>query len=345
MKFLDEAKIFLKSGDGGNGCASFRREKYVEFGGPDGGDGGRGGDVVFETLESLNTLIDLRYRQHFKAKRGNDGRGRNMTGADAPPVVIQVPAGTQVLDEARRDVLADFVEVGQRHVFLRGGDGGFGNSRFKSSTNRAPRRADRGHPGQECWVWLRLKLLADAGLLGLPNAGKSTFLAAVSRAHPKIGDYPFTTLHPHLGVVSRGDDSFVLADIPGLIAGAHQGSGLGDRFLGHIERCGVLLHLVDGLTADPVAAYRTVRAEVEAYGEGLPEKAEVVALNKCDGLTEEEAAEKAAALARETGDEVFRISAAGDRGLEPVLQRLFETVTRERQARRDRAPESWSSLP
>lgn len=346
MKFLDEAKIFLKSGDGGNGCASFRREKFIEFGGPDGGDGGRGGDIVFETDAGLNTLIDLRYRQHFKARRGGDGKGRNMTGAAATAVVIKVPAGTQILDETKETVLADLLEPGERRGFLKGGDGGFGNTRFKSSTNRAPRRADQGHPGEECWVWLRLKLIADAGLLGLPNAGKSTFLSAVSRAHPKIGDYPFTTLHPHLGVVSLGDDSFVLADIPGLIAGAHEGSGLGDRFLGHIERCGVLLHLVDGLADDPAENYRTICHEVAAYGQGLAEKPEVLALNKCDALSPDEAAEKAAALATVSGSEVLQISAATGQGLTPVLQRLQAQIAAHRAEReaKETAPEGWSVL-
>lgn len=345
MKFLDEAKIFLKSGDGGNGCASFRREKFVEFGGPDGGDGGRGGDIVFETEAGLNTLIDLRYRQHFKAKRGGDGKGRNMTGAKSADLVIKVPPGTQILDESKEVVLADLLELGTRHVFFKGGDGGFGNTRFKSATNRAPRRADRGHPGEEGWVWLRLKLIADAGLLGLPNAGKSTFLSAVSRAHPKIGAYPFTTLHPHLGVVYLGEDNFVLADIPGLVEGAHEGSGLGDRFLGHIERCGVLLHLVDGLAEDPTANYRTIRQEVEAYGNSLADKTEILALNKCDALSPEEAADKAAALAAASGREVLQISAAAEQGLTPVLQRLQKEVAAHRAAREESDPEPWGSLP
>ena len=345
MKFLDEAKIFLKSGDGGNGCASFRREKYIELGGPDGGDGGRGGNIVFEAAEGLNTLIDLRYRQHFKAKRGGNGKGRNMTGADAPTVVIKVPAGTQILDEDKQGILADLTTVGERVVFLKGGSGGHGNTRFKSSTNRAPRRADPGWPGEEFWVWLRLKLIADAGLLGLPNAGKSTFLSAVSRAHPKIGAYPFTTLHPHLGVVALDDESFVLADIPGIIAGAHEGSGLGDRFLGHIERCGVLLHLVDGLADDLAEAYLTVRRELEAYGQDLPNKAEVVALNKCDGLTDEEAAEKAAELAAVAGQRVFQVSAAGGLGLKAVLRELQHHIVQSRIERREAGPKAWSVLP
>ena len=275
MKFLDEAKIFVKSGDGGNGCVAFRREKNVEFGGPAGGDGGRGGDVVVECAEGLNTLIDFRYRQHFKAGRGNHGMGKDRTGAKGEEVVIKVPVGTQILDEDKETVVADLTERGQRLLLLAGGDGGFGNVHFKSSTNQAPRRADSGHPGDERWLWLWLKLIADVGLIGLPNAGKSTFLSAVSRAHPKIADYPFTTLHPNLGVAVVDGDEVVLADIPGLIEGAHGGAGLGTRFLGHVERCAVLLHLVDGIGEDAAAAYRTVRRELEAYGAGPRAKARV----------------------------------------------------------------------
>ena len=327
MKFLDQAKIFVKSGDGGMGCASFRREKYIEFGGPDGGDGGRGGDIVFEAVEGLNTLIDLRYRQHFKARRGTNGRGKNMTGAAAREVVIQVPVGTEVLDEDREEVLADLTEEGQRVVLLTGGDGGHGNSHFKSSTNRAPRRADPGWPGEECWVWLRLKLIADAGLVGLPNAGKSSLLAGVSQAKPKIADYPFTTLHPNLGVVETAGESFVLADIPGLIEGAHEGAGLGDRFLGHIERCRVLLHLVDGTEEDAAASYLQVRRELEAYGEGLAEKPEVIGLNKVDSLSPDQRAEQLAALAAAAGGaEVFALSGLLGEGVPAVLKRLLQHI-------------------
>ncbi|MCH8998255.1 MAG: GTPase ObgE, partial [Proteobacteria bacterium] len=265
MKFLDEAKIFIKSGNGGRGCLSFRREKSVEFGGPNGGDGGRGGDVVVEAVPALNTLIDYRYRQHFKARTGAHGRGKDMTGGAGEPAVIRVPVGTQVLSEDKSEVIADLTEPGQQVVLAEGGDGGFGNAHYKSATNRAPRRADPGWPGTERWVWLRLKLIADAGLVGLPNAGKSTLLAAVSHARPKVADYPFTTLHPVLGVVEAGGEAFVLADIPGLIEGAHEGAGLGDRFLGHVERCGVLLHLVDGAEEDVAGAYRALRAELAAY--------------------------------------------------------------------------------
>ncbi|MBV8612143.1 MAG: GTPase ObgE, partial [Acetobacteraceae bacterium] len=282
MKFLDQAKIYLRSGDGGDGVVAFRREKFLEFGGPDGGDGGKGGDIVFEAVANLNTLIDFRYTQHFRARKGGNGAGSDRTGAGAGDLVIKVPLGTQILGEDRETVLADLASPGQRVVLLRGGDGGFGNAHYKSSTNRAPRRADKGWPGEERWVWLRLKLIADAGLVGLPNAGKSTFLAAVSAAHPKIADYPFTTLHPQLGVVRSDGAEFVLADIPGLIEGAHEGAGLGDRFLGHMERCAVLLHLVDGAAGDVVRAWRTVRAELASYGAGLADKPEILALNKVD---------------------------------------------------------------
>lgn len=330
MKFLDEAKIYLKSGDGGNGCMSMRREKYVEFGGPDGGDGGRGGDVVFEASDSLNTLIDFRYRQHFKAPRGEGGKGKNMTGGGGQTLVVKVPVGTQVLSEDKDTVLADLTEIGQRIVFLRGGDGGFGNARFKSSTNQAPRRADPGWPGEEMWVWLRLKLIADVGLVGLPNAGKSTFLSVVSRAKPKIGDYPFTTLHPNLGVVRIGDSEFVVADVPGLIEGAHEGSGLGDRFLGHIERCGALLHLIDGTQEDVTEAYRVIRDELVAYGGGIAEKTEVIGLNKIDALTEEERLEKQAALKKASGAEVLCLSGVTGEGVDAVLARLLSHIEAER---------------
>ena len=279
MKFLDQAKIYLRSGDGGDGVVAFRREKFLEFGGPDGGNGGRGGDVVFQAAPNLNTLIDFRYAQHFRAPKGGNGAGSDKTGAGARDVVIAVPVGTVILDEDRETVLADLDAAGKRVVLCRGGDGGFGNTHFKSSTNRAPRRATKGWPGEERWVWLRLKLIADAGLVGLPNAGKSTFLARVSAARPKIADYPFTTLHPQLGVVRlSATEEFVLADIPGLIEGAHEGAGLGDRFLGHVERCAVLLHLIDGTAGSPVQAWRTIREELASYGAGLAEKPEIVAV-------------------------------------------------------------------
>jgi GTPase len=320
VKFLDEAKIYLASGHGGPGCVSFRREKYVEFGGPDGGHGGRGGDVVFVASAATNTLIDFRYTQHFRARPGMPGAGRDRTGAGGADCVITVPVGTQVLDEHKDAVLADFTDDGARLVFLRGGDGGRGNAAFKGPTNQAPRRAEPGWPGQEMAVWLRLKLIADVGLVGLPNAGKSTFLAAVSGARPKIADYPFTTLYPNLGVVRLDvGRAMVVADIPGLIEGAHAGRGIGDRFLGHVERTRVLLHLVDATGDDPAGAYRTVRAELAAYGAGLPDKAEIVALTKADALGAELAGEVARDFAAVTGVTPHVISAVAGAGVQPLL--------------------------
>ncbi len=339
MKFLDQCKIYLRSGDGGAGCCSFRREKYIEFGGPDGGNGGRGGDIIFECVDGLNTLIDYRYQQHFKARKGDHGQGRQKTGADAEDIVLKVPAGTQVIDDESGEVLLDMIKPGQRHRLLKGGDGGFGNLHFKSSTNRAPRRADQGWPGEERWVWLRLKLIADAGLVGLPNAGKSTFLAAVSRAKPKIADYPFTTLVPQLGVVRLGGEKdareFVVADLPGLIEGAHEGTGLGDRFLGHVERCNVVLHLVDGTEEDPVASYKTIRKELKAYGAGLAEKPEVVGLNKIDALDEDAIKTKLSALkraARRKGARVtvLALSGAAGMGVDKVLEALWAEIAAKR---------------
>jgi GTP-binding protein len=334
MKFLDQAKVHIRSGDGGAGCVSFRREKYIEFGGPDGGNGGRGGDVWAEAVDGLNTLIDYRYQQHFKAGRGGHGMGKDRTGARGQDAVLKVPAGTQVIAEDGETLLADLTEPGRRVRLLSGGDGGFGNTHYKTSTNRAPRRADPGWPGEEAWVWLRLKLIADAGLIGLPNAGKSTFLAAVSRARPKIADYPFTTLHPHLGVVAVGDEAFVLADIPGLIEGAHEGHGLGDRFLGHVERCAVLLHLVDGTAEDIAAAYRAVRAELEAYGHGLADKPEVVALNKTDALDEVTASARRAALAEAAGGDALSLSGVAGIGVQEALSRLLRSIGEMREAER-----------
>ena len=330
MKFLDEAKIFIKSGDGGDGCVGFRREKYVEYGGPNGGDGGRGGNVVVECVDGLNTLIDFRYRQHFKAPRGRPGGGQNRTGPGGEDVILKVPVGTQILEVDKQTLIADFTHVGQREVLARGGDGGYGNTHFKSSTNQAPRRADPGWPGEERWVWLRLKLIADAGLVGLPNAGKSTFLAAVSRARPKIAGYPFTTLHPNLGVAAVDGDEFVIADIPGLIEGAHEGAGLGVRFLGHVERCRVLLHLVDGTEEDVAACYQTVRRELAAYGAGLDAKPEIVALNKCDALTGDMVEERRAALAAAVGRPVAVISGATGTGVKTALGKLLSTIAADR---------------
>ena len=330
MKFLDQVKIFLRSGDGGAGCIAFRREKFIEYGGPNGGNGGRGGDVVFEVVEGLNTLIDFRYTQHFKAARGGGGEGSDRSGAHAPALVIRVPPGTQILDESQENVLADLTKPGDRLVFLKGGDGGFGNAHYKSSTNRAPRHASPGWPGQECWAWLRLKLIADAGIVGLPNAGKSTFLAATSRAKPKIADYPFTTLAPNLGVVHVNEREFVLADIPGLIEDAHQGAGLGTRFLGHVERTAVLLHLVDATSDDPARDYRTVRHEIEAYGHGLAEKAEIVALSKIDAMTPEALAKAKRKLARAAGRAPLLLSAASGAGVTDTLAAIQKILDESR---------------
>lgn len=331
MKFLDEAKIYIRSGDGGAGAVSFRREKFIEFGGPDGGDGGRGGDVVIECVDGLNTLIDYRYQQHFKAKKGGHGMGRNRSGAKGADAVLKAPVGTQIYDEDKETLLADLTKVGERVVLAKGGNGGFGNAAFKSSTNRAPRHANPGLPGEERWIWLRLKLIADAGLVGLPNAGKSTFLAAVSAAKPKIADYPFTTLHPQLGVARIDGREFVLADIPGLIAGAHAGAGLGDRFLGHIERCRVLLHLVDGGAGHAGQNYRTVRAELDAYGHGLAEKPEIVALSKSDALSAEQAREQAARLKRAAKKTPLVLSAASGEGVSEALRALLRVIGERRE--------------
>ena len=342
MHFLDQAKIFIRSGAGGPGAVSFRREKFIEYGGPDGGDGGKGGDIVFEAVEGLNTLIDFRYTQHFKAPRGKGGAGRNQTGAGGRDLVVKVPVGTQILSEDKEHVLADMTEVGQRVVLLKGGDGGRGNASYKTSTNRAPRQHGTGWPGEEMWVWLRLKLIADAGLVGLPNAGKSTFLNAVSNAKAKVGDYPFTTLHPKLGVVRHKGVDFVLADIPGLIEGAAEGAGIGDRFLGHVERTRVLLHLVDANNEDVAAAYRTVSDELEAYGAGLNDKPEIVALNKTDTIDEELIAALTAALERESGAKVYPVSGATGAGVEAVLDALVEHVGRITEAAREER--DWSPL-
>jgi GTP-binding protein len=324
MHFLDQAKIFIRSGSGGPGAVSFRREKYVEYGGPDGGDGGKGGDIIFEAAAGLNTLIDFRYTQHFKAQRGSGGAGKNRTGGGGDDLVIKVPVGTQVLDDDRETVLADLVEAGQRVQLLRGGDGGRGNASYKTSTNRAPRQHGPGWPGEELWVWLRLKLLADAGLVGLPNAGKSTFINALANTKAKVGDYPFTTLRPQLGVVRHRNREFVLADIPGLIAGAAEGAGVGDRFLGHIERCRVLIHLIDVHGTDPAEAMQIVEDELTAYGAGLDEKPRLIALNKTD-LVDAELVEAFTAELKEAGAErVFPISGATGAGLDVLLDAVIE---------------------
>ena len=326
MKFLDEAKVYIRSGDGGNGCVAFRREKFIEFGGPNGGDGGKGGDVIVEAVNGLNTLIDYRYQQHFKAKPGGGGMGKDRHGANGNDVVLKVPAGTQVYEEDGERLIADLTDVGQRARLARGGNGGFGNAHFKSSTNRAPRHANPGQPGEELTIRLRLKLIADAGVVGLPNAGKSTFLAAVSAAKPKIADYPFTTLHPQLGVVGIDDREFVLADIPGLIEGAHEGTGLGDRFLGHVERCRVLLHLVDGTGEHAGEAYKTVRAELAAYGQGLSDKPEIVALNKADALAPEQLKQQTARLKRAAKKPPLVISAVSGQGVTEALRALMQVI-------------------
>ena len=327
MHFLDQAKIFVRSGAGGAGAVSFRREKFIEYGGPDGGDGGKGGDIVFEAVAGLNTLIDFRYTQHFRAPRGKGGAGSNRTGAGGKDLVIKVPVGTQILaDDEERTLLADLIKVGESIVFLRGGDGGRGNASYKSSTNRAPRQHGTGWPGEEAWVWLRLKLLADAGLVGLPNAGKSTFINAVTNAQAKVGAYAFTTTRPQLGVVRHKGGEFVIADIPGLIEGAAEGAGIGDRFLGHIERCRVLLHLVDANDEDVATSYRVVRDELEAYGAGLAEKPVVVALNKIDTLDDELIAALSAELEEASGAEVIPISAAAGTGVDWVLDKLLEAI-------------------
>jgi GTP-binding protein len=337
MKFLDQCKIYLKSGDGGRGSMSFRREKFIEFGGPDGGDGGRGGDVVFEAADNLNTLIDYRYQQHFRAQNGRGGAGANRTGANGRELVLRVPIGTQILDDDKETVLADLIRPGQRVVLLRGGDGGFGNSHYKTSTNQAPRRADPGWPGRELWVWLRLKLIADAGLVGLPNAGKSTFLSRVSHARPKIADYPFTTLHPQLGVVRLDDAEFVLADLPGLIEGASEGAGLGTRFLGHVERCAVVLHLIDGTEEDVVGAYRMIRRELGDYGHGLAEKPEIVGLNKIDAMDPDAVTEQCRALTRAArpGTPVLPLSGVSGVGIAPVLGAIIAAIESARADTRD----------
>jgi GTP-binding protein len=334
MKFLDQCKIFIRSGDGGGGAVSFRREKFIEYGGPDGGDGGRGGDVWIEAVEGLNTLIDYRYHQHFKAKTGTHGMGRDRSGAAGADAVLKVPVGTQVLEEDRETLIADLTELGARVRLAAGGNGGFGNSHFKGPVNQAPRRANPGLPGIEKWIWLRLKLIADVGLVGLPNAGKSTLLAAVSAATPKIADYPFTTLTPNLGVVDLSpNERFVMADVPGLIEGASQGAGLGTRFLGHLERTAVLIHLIDAAAEDPAAAWRAIRHELEAYGEGVADKPELVALNKIDALDDEARGRAAAELRAASGSAPYLISAVSGEGVRELL-RAANSRVRER----DRPP-------
>ncbi len=332
MKFLDQAKVFVRSGDGGAGSISFRREKYIAMGGPDGGNGGKGGDVWIEAVEGLNTLIDYRFRQHFKAKTGMHGMGRNRNGAMGEDVVLKVPVGTQVFEEDNETLITDLDQLGEQYLIAKGGNGGFGNAHFKSSRNQAARHANPGLEGQERWIWLRLKLIADAGLVGLPNAGKSTFLASVTAAKPKIADYPFTTLHPNLGVTSIDGREFVIADIPGLIEGAHQGVGIGDRFLGHVERTRVLLHLVSANEEDVAEAYRVIRGELQAYGAGLDEKQEIVALSQVDTLLPEDREEKKKALETASGAKVYELSSVSREGVDDVLRRMIDAIESDREA-------------
>jgi GTP-binding protein len=344
MKFLDQCKVYIRAGDGGAGAVSFRREKFIEYGGPDGGDGGRGGDVWAEAVEGLNTLIDFRYQQHFKAKTGGHGMGKERHGADGADVVLRVPVGTQILDEDKEHLLADLAEAGARVLLAKGGKGGFGNAHFKSSVNQAPRRANPGLAGEERTLWLRLKLIADAGLIGLPNAGKSTFLRAVSAATPKVADYPFTTLHPHLGVASLDSERYVVADIPGLIEGAAEGAGLGVRFLGHIERCAALIHLVDGTQDDVAGAYRIVRRELSAYGEGLVDKPEIVAINKIDAIDSETLKKRKAALRRACSGPVLAVSGVSRAGVRELLGALSGIVRmqKDRALAEARSGEDWT---
>ncbi len=352
MKFLDQAKIFVKSGDGGAGCVSFRREKYIEFGGPNGGDGAKGGSVFIEAVDNLNTLIDFRYHQHFKAQKGGAGMGSDKSGKKGEDLIIKVPTGTEVLAEDGKTLLADMLVPGQRFMIAKGGDGGRGNAQFKSSTNQAPRYAEPGWPGEEKWIWLRLKVIADVGLIGMPNAGKSTFLSVVTQARPKIADYPFTTLHPNLGVAWVDNYEMVIADIPGLIEGAHEGVGLGDRFLKHVERCSAFIHLIDITAEDVTAEYKAIRKELELYDAKLAAKPEVVALNKCDALSPEEAEAKRLTLEKAAGKKVYLISAVAKKGLFDCLLAVNQYITRER--RKKDAPEAktqeetgtaWSPLP
>jgi GTP-binding protein len=344
MKFLDTAKVYIKSGAGGKGCVSFRREKFIEFGGPNGGNGGRGGDVWAEAVENLNTLIDYRFQQHIAAKNGVPGMGKEMAGANGPDAIVKVPVGTQIYDEDNETLIADLDRPGARVMLLKGGNGGFGNAHFKSSTNQAPRHANPGQPGEEKTVWLRLKLIADVGLIGLPNAGKSTFLARVSAAKPKIADYPFTTLNPQLGMVRVFGVDFVVADLPGLIEGAHEGAGLGTKFLGHAERTSVVLHLIDGTQSEIARAYKTIRGELESYGHGLEEKPEIVVLNKADAIPKAALAKKRASLEKVSGQKVLVMSGVSGEGVDDVLAMLARKVddARGKERRKSETPRSWA---
>ena len=344
MKFLDQAKVYIGSGAGGNGCVAFRREKFIEYGGPWGGDGGRGGDVWAEAVENLNTLIDYRFQQHIHAKNGEPGMGKEMTGHNGADALIRVPLGTQIYEEDGETLIADLAKAGDRVKLLKGGNGGFGNSHFKSSTNQAPRNANPGQPGEEKTIILRLKLIADAGLIGLPNAGKSTFLSRVSAAKPKIAGYPFTTLNPQLGLVKVDDSDFVLADLPGLIEGAHEGAGLGDKFLGHAERCGAILHLIDGTQTGVVKAYKTIRGELEAYGHGLSDKPEILALNKIDAIPKAALAKKKASLEKASGQKVVLLSGVSGEGVPEILRMLVKLIAKRRAKEKGRPAlaKSWA---
>jgi len=329
MKFLDQAKIYIRSGDGGNGCISFRREKYVEFGGPNGGNGGKGGDVIIKSTEGLNTLIDYRFKQHFKAKNGDPGMGSDKTGRSGEDIIIEVPRGTLILEEDNKEVIIDIMDKNQNITILKGGNGGFGNSHFKNSENQTPRNANDGESGKEKWIWLRLKLIADVGLVGLPNAGKSTFVSTVSKASPKIADYPFTTIHPVLGIVKYMDKEFVIADIPGLIEGAHEGKGLGDRFLGHIERCNILLHLIDVTGEDIINSWKTVRNEMKSYSKELSLKNEIIVLSKSDTLNEKELNDKKEKLKNFVGKEIFTISSVSGDGINNILKEINAEIPKD----------------
>ncbi|HEY2069352.1 MAG TPA: GTPase ObgE [Rhizomicrobium sp.] len=344
MKFLDQAKVYIRSGNGGNGCVAFRREKFIEFGGPWGGNGGRGGDVWAEAVENLNTLIDYRYRQHLTAQNGGPGMGKDMSGANGDDAILRVPIGTEIYEEDDETPIADLAQAGDRVLLLKGGNGGFGNSHFKSATNRAPRHANPGLPGQERTIILRLKLIADVGLIGLPNAGKSTFLSRVSSARPKIADYPFTTLNPQLGMVRQHNTDFVVADLPGLIEGAHEGAGLGDKFLGHAERCGAILHLIDGTQSEIAKAYRTIRGELEAYGHGLEDKPEILVLNKTDAIPKAALSKKRASLEKASGEKVFIMSSVSGEGVDDVLRTLAKLIDKRREKEKKKtAPlRGWS---
>jgi GTP-binding protein len=343
MKFLDQAKIFIRSGNGGPGSVSFRREANVPYGGPDGGDGGRGGDIVAKCVNGLNTLIDFRYQQHFKAESGRPGAGRDKSGLSGKQLILRLPVGTQILSDDQTTILADLTRVGQEIILAKGGEGGHGNAFFKSSTNQAPRKSQPGISGLEMWVWLRLKLIADAGLVGLPNAGKSTFLSVVSAAKPKIADYPFTTLHPNLGVVAFDGKEFVMADIPGLIEGAHEGAGIGHRFLGHIERCRVLLHLIDATHTNPIASWRTIRTELSAYDDGLARKPEIIALSKCDSAPDDYITDLIKELQKAGAKNILRLSSVTGSGLNEVLRAIYDVIQSERikEENEGKAQEPW----